>query len=212
VKQSYAIPGRTSTPINDITVSLKEGRTAILFLDNNEHIVNESPDEERIYSTTDFQAALTAEGMLSMNAPCANANVKQLAGSKFKLPFAKSKKLFSLVELGQAMQAVRSPSMIASSIRLSTDHSKLFSIRDFERAVVKLRNRKQSKSSTAAAEVETEPQGADVTKDQAAGGSSSDAESEKGSSQDKANDELHITTETTEHSQGQYLLLFLCNF
>jgi hypothetical protein len=54
----------TSTPINDITLSLKEGRTAILFLENNLDVVNESPDEERIYSTSDFQAALKTDGML----------------------------------------------------------------------------------------------------------------------------------------------------
>jgi hypothetical protein len=52
----------TSTPINDITLSLKEGRTAILFLENNLDVVNESPDEERIYSTSDFQAALKTDG------------------------------------------------------------------------------------------------------------------------------------------------------
>lgn len=130
------------------------------------------------------------------------------------MPFTKSKKIFSLVEFGQAMQAVRSPSMIATSMRLSTDHSKLFSIRDFERAVVKLRNVNNRKSSTALStldvvqpeEDEGTPYSA-VSEDEAAGGSF-DGESEKGSSQEKANDELHTTTETTEHSQGQLILNF----
>lgn len=54
----------TSTPINDITMTLKEGRTAIMFLDNNLDVVDENPEEERIYSTSDFQAALNADGKL----------------------------------------------------------------------------------------------------------------------------------------------------
>lgn len=106
------------------------------------------------------------------------------------------------------MQAVRSPSMIATSMRQSTDRSNLFSIRDFERALVKLRNR-QSKSANvtpAVVEPEVDKVSTDsltsINKDDDAGGSA-DAESEGGSSQEKANDELHTTVESTEHSQGQ---------
>jgi hypothetical protein len=62
--KSFTILGMTSTPINDITMSLKEGRRAILFLENNLGIVNENPDEERIYNASDFQAALKTGGKL----------------------------------------------------------------------------------------------------------------------------------------------------
>jgi hypothetical protein len=146
---------------------------------------------------------------------CAKANSKQLSGSKFQLPFTKSKKIFSLVEFGQAMQAVRSPSMVASSMRLSVDHSKLFSIRDFERAVVKLRNKKERKSSIAhstpviAPEVDKAGPGLAINRDDASG-ESSGAESAVGSSQEKDIEDLHTTTETTEHTQGKLFYWFIC--
>jgi hypothetical protein len=131
------------------------------------------------------------------------------------LPFTKSKKIFSLVEFGQAMQAVRSPSMVASSIRLSADHSKLFSIRDFERAVVKLRNIKERKSSIAnstpviAPEADNTGPGPAINVDDASGESSA-AQSEVGSSQEKDIEDLHTTTETTEHTQGKLFYWFMC--
>jgi hypothetical protein len=109
------------------------------------------------------------------------------------------------------MQAVRSPSMIASSMRLSTDHSKLFSIRDFERAVVKLRNANARKSSTAHSTPVVEPEednansGSLINEDDTAAGGSSGTESDVASSQEKVNEELHTTTETTEHSQGKFI-------
>lgn len=41
-----------------------------MFLENNLDIVNESPDEERIYQTSDFQAALDTEGKLANKTLC----------------------------------------------------------------------------------------------------------------------------------------------
>lgn len=113
--------------------------------------------------------------------------------------------MFTLIEFGLAMQAVRSPSMIATSMRQSTDRSKLFSIRDFERALVKLRNRQSKSANLTPAEVEPEVDEVNtdshtsINKDDDAGGSA-DSES---SSQEKANEELHTTVESTEKSQGQ---------
>jgi len=116
------------------------------------------------------------------------------------------------------MQAVRSPSMVASSMRQSADHSKLFSIRDFERAVVKLRNKNERKSSIAHSTPVVEPEADAANLSPAingddASGESSGAESGVGSSQEKDIDELHTTTETTEHSQGQsFCSLHATNF
>lgn len=76
----FIVPGMTSTPINDITMTLKEGRTAILFLENNLNIVDENPEEERIYSTSDFQAALKADGKIG-----AQGSIPKLIQTIFRL-------------------------------------------------------------------------------------------------------------------------------
>jgi len=63
------------------------------------------------------------------------------ANSLFKQPHSRDK-IFTLAELGKAMMNVRSPSMIAnSSTLLHGNQTKLFSIRDFERALIKLKKK-----------------------------------------------------------------------
>jgi hypothetical protein len=51
--------------------------------------------------------------------------------------------MFTLADFGKMMVSVRSPSMIQNSSNAPGNQTKLFSLRDFERALVKLRNRSE---------------------------------------------------------------------
>jgi hypothetical protein len=98
---------------------------------------------------------------------------------------------------------------------LPADDSILFSIRDFEKAMMKMINEKEGKSSIAhstpviAPEADNTGPGPAINGDDASG-ESSGAESAVGSSQEKDIEDLHTTTETTEHTRGKLFYWFIC--
>ncbi|XP_059480925.1 titin homolog isoform X2 [Neocloeon triangulifer] len=116
---------RTSTPQNDMVLTEKDVAEALEVMENNPD-VSDDTGGDKIYTREDFSSVL---------------GIFKQPRQSYRGP--KSKKVFTLADFEKAMYGVRSPSMLvdmSSAAHLEGLRNK-FSIRDFERAVIKLKNK-----------------------------------------------------------------------